>query len=65
METPLFSEPQAQQDQAPEEEQEISEDQLRAMSAPQIKALYDQCGLEAPDTEDTKVLADGLIKALS
>ena len=61
------SEPQPQQDQAVEEDedQEISEDQLRAMSVPQIKALFQQCGLEAPDTDDVNVLADRLIELLS
>lgn len=64
---PPFKEPHPQQDQAVEEdeEQEISEDQLRAMTAPQIKALYAQCGLEAPDTEDVNALADKLIELLS
>jgi len=62
---PPFSQPQPQQDTAVEEDdQEISEDQLRAMSATQIKALFTQCGLEVPDTEDTTELADQLIAAL-
>ena len=65
---PPFKEPQPEQDQPVEEdsdEQEISEDQLRAMSAPQIKALFQQCGLEPPDTDDVAVLADKLIELLS
>lgn len=59
------SEPQAQQDSEPEEDQEISETQLRAMSAPQIKALFVQCGLEVPATDETDKLADYLIASLT
>lgn len=51
--------------QGDEEEQEISEDQLRAMSAPQIQALFRQCGLEVPESDDSAYLADELIKALA
>jgi hypothetical protein len=34
------------------------------MSAPQIKALFQQCGLDAPDTDDVNALADRLIELL-
>ena len=54
-----------QESDAEQETQELSEDELRKMSAPQIKALFQQCGLEAPATDDTAELADKLIEALS
>lgn len=45
-------------------EEEIEEDDLRKMSAPELKGLFGQCGLDAPDTDDPVLLADALIIAL-
>lgn len=55
----------AQESDAEQESQVMSEDELRKMNATQIKALFQQCGFEAPDTDDTDVLADKLIELLS
>lgn len=46
-------------------EKEISESELRAMSADELKGLIESCGLEAPDTDDSDELADYLISKLS
>jgi hypothetical protein len=59
------SEPQPQSDPEAEGDQELSENQLRAMSAPQIKALFIQCGLIVPETDNTDELSDQLIAALA
>lgn len=47
------------------DEVELSEDELRRMAPSQLKALFAQCGLDAPDTEDSNKLADALIAALT
>lgn len=47
------------------DEVELSEDELRRMTPSQLKALFAQCGLDAPDTEDSDKLTDALIAALS
>lgn len=61
------SEPEApaDEDEAAQEDVEITEDQLRAMSQEELLRFYDLCGVEVPDTEDMKVLQDSLIAALS
>lgn len=49
-----------------DEEQTISEDELRSMSAAELKVLIGNCGLEVPaDEERSDKLADYLIAALS
>lgn len=59
------SEPQPQSDGEAEEDQVLSEAELRSMSAEQIKALFVQCGLEVPDLDDSQELADELMAKLS
>lgn len=47
-----------------EEEQEITEDQLNKMDSKELLSLFNQAGIEAPDTEDADRLREALIDAL-
>lgn len=47
-----------------DEDRVLTEDELRAMSAPQIKELFRSCGLPAPISDDPAYLADELMKAI-
>lgn len=47
-----------------EEEQEITEDQLNKMDSKELLSLFNQAGIEAPDTEDADELREALIDAL-
>lgn len=48
-----------------EDEQELTEAEIRAMSSDQLKALFIQAELVVPDTNDAAQLADTLIDQLS
>jgi len=60
------SEPQPEDDQvaAADDEVTLSEDELRAMPADEIKALIKQCGFQVIDEDDPNALADYLIRML-
>lgn len=63
------SEPQPAKDQVAEadDEVELSEEALRAMSAAEVKGYIAQAGIQAdaPDTEDVDVLVDYMLKVLA
>jgi len=60
------SEPQPAQDQVAEADDEVtlSEEELRAMPADEIKALIKQCGFQVIEEDDPNALADYLIRML-
>lgn len=63
---PAESKVEAQQESGSDQDDvEVGEDDLRKMSAPELKALFAQCGLTPPKTGDTGELADALIEALA
>lgn len=58
-------EPSQESDSDQGEDVELGEEDLRKMSAKELKALFVQCGLTAPKTDDTDKLSDALIEALA
>ena len=58
------TEPQIQKDTEPEETMTLTEDEIRSMDVTALLGLFDQVGIDAPESDDSQELAEYLLSQL-